>query len=243
MQPARACVFILTSILSQCYFQPVFSQEVTTAAPKNKCDLAAWNAYLLEESARRSCYSRCADFAERDKKGLPTGGTICSTSEDCEGLGLDSTDCKPRKLSLQNQRHIFEFGKCCRRNLVELKEGKFGPPSRFEKHGVACSAMCSIYDQLTITRRKIVSKCPCEDVGFCKKSSMFWLCKELWECWGAGDDDTNQITNHFCNACGSTQKDEVEFARKWTAGQGLCYINLCMLQAYLSSRCLSFNML
>ena len=34
MQPARACVFILTSILSQCYFQPVFSQEVTTAAPK-----------------------------------------------------------------------------------------------------------------------------------------------------------------------------------------------------------------
>ena len=94
MQRASAYVFILASILLQGYFQPVFSQTVTTAAPKKKCDLAAWNAYLLEESARRSCYSRCDDFGERDKKGLPTGGTLCSTSEDCEGLGLDSTDCK-----------------------------------------------------------------------------------------------------------------------------------------------------
>lgn len=245
MQRASAYVFILISLLLQGYFQPVLSQTVTTAAPKKKCDLAAWNAYLLEESARRSCYSRCDDFGERDKKGLPTGGTLCSTSEDCEGLGLDSTDCKPRKLSLQNKRHIFEFGKCCRRNLVELKEQKFGPPSRFDKHGVACSTMCSIYDQLTVTRRKIVSKCPCEEVGFCKKSSMFWLCKELWECWGEGDDDyQTNYKPHFCNACGSSQKDELEFYEEMDCGPGpMLHKSLHAASVVLAVAAFLFNML
>ncbi len=215
-------IVCLISLVTVMYvFIPAVSSQTTTPAPVGKCDLQAWNDYLNQESARRSCFSRCADYGDIDKNGIPTGGTICSTSQDCEALELEDIDCKPRKLALQNKKHIFEFEKCCRKNMVELKQLKFGPPSRYAKHGVACSSMCSIYDQMTITRRRTLSKCPCEEVGYCKKSSMFWLCKELWECWGEGDEDYQMSYNtHFCNACGSTQKDELEFYEEMDCGPG-----------------------
>jgi hypothetical protein len=235
MTIASSCIintslFVLVIII--CSYVPfVYSQDTAaTEAPVNpsKCDLKKWNDYLVQESAHRSCalFSRCADYGDLDKNGKPTGGTICSSKADCEPLGLETDECKVRKLALTNERHIFEFEKCCRDDMKNLKTGKFGPPRRYQKHGVACSGTCAKYDFLAFTKRKTVSKCSCEEVGYCKKSSMFWLCKELWECWGEGDDDYSRVEGgyfkNFCQSCGSSYSgvDEEIFYEEMDCGPG-----------------------
>jgi hypothetical protein len=166
----------------------------------SKCKIDEWKDYLAAEASARSCVLRCDDYVANPMR-------TCFTKADCD----DGSDCKPRKLVLTRERHIFELEDCCKKELDKLKRDRFGPPGRYEKRVTSCDGMCAVFDAM-IFKGKTSSKCNCEETQTCTQSSMFWLCKLLWECLGSNDDDyQNNYQTHWCSSCGAAQADPIDF--------------------------------
>ena len=186
-----------------------FAKGQGGAGTASKCNIVVYQDYMAAEASGRSCFKRCDDYIQNPLK-------ICDTKADCP----PGSECKPRKLVLSRERHVYELEKCCKDNLDALKRERFGPPGRFEKRSASCDGMCASYDNL-VFKGKRNAKCNCEETNTCYKSSMFWLCKILWECLGSNDLDYNeQYQPHWCASCGAAQAEPENFYDELDCGIG-----------------------
>ena len=141
--------------------------------------------------------------------------------------------CDPTKYQeyLQNRKNaespsnaelIADAEKDCRANLMELKTGMFGPPRFWDIFNVACKSQCEVWDGL-VAGGLAVSRCSHKQLGIETQSTAFWQCKLLYDCYEdeEGYRDPLYHRENFCNGCGTSQIDEIEFYEELTCGAGI----------------------
>ena len=149
-----------------------FAKGQGGAGTASKCNIVVYQDYMAAEASGRSCFKRCDDYIQNPLK-------ICDTKADCP----PGSECKPRKLVLSRERHVYEMEKCCKDNLDALKRERFGPPGRFEKRSASCDGMCASYDNL-VFKGKRNAKCNCEGRTRATSPPCFGCAKFCGSAWG-----------------------------------------------------------
>ena len=148
-----------------------------------------------------------------DKKAA----ALCDPSKYLEYLQVRKNAESP-----SNSELIAEAEADCRANLMELKTGMFGPPRFWQIFNVACKTQCEVWDGL-IAGGLAVSRCSHAQLGIETQSAAFWQCKLLYDCYEDEDGNRDPLYHreNFCNGCGTSQIDEIEFYIELECGAGM----------------------
>ncbi len=123
--------------------------------------------------------------------------------------------------SPSNEELIAEAGQECKSALRELSQQMFGPPRFWEIFNVACKNQCDAWDGL-VSGGLAQSRCSHKELGIEDQSTAFWQCKILYDCYENEDGERDPLAHreNFCNGCGTSQSNEVEFYEELDCGTG-----------------------
>ena len=142
---------------------------------------------------------------------------LCDPSKYTEYLSVRKNAESP-----SNEELIEEAAQECKAALRELSQQMFGPPRFWEIFNVACKNQCDAWDGL-VSGGLAQSRCSHKELGIEDQSTAFWQCKILYDCYENADGERDPLAHreNFCNGCGTSQTNEVEFYEELDCGAGM----------------------